>query len=152
MLDSEFTNLFFNIILSQTLNIVITTLSKYILGNMTELVKDKLSDYDFVNKFIGNKKNYKVIKAYYDINTHQSMIPSLYLKIADYLKKKNIYKDFKFNGKQIKSIIEDKEIVVNSVINIRVKNTLHNEKDIESVIEIYTLVNNFDINKFYSKL
>ncbi len=152
MIDSEFTSLFFNIILSQTLNIVITALSKYILGNMTELIKDKLSDYDFVNKFIGHKKNYKVIKAYYDINSNQSMIPSFYLKISDYLKKKNIYKDFKFNGKRIRSIIEDKEIIVNSFIYIQVKNTLHNEKDIESVLEIYTLINNFDINKFYSKL
>lgn len=52
----------------------------------------------------------------------------------------------------IHDIIEDKKILVNTEVNIVVNNILYNETDIESTLEIYTLINNFDINKFYNKL
>ena len=55
-MEVEFTHIFFNIILSQVLNIVIGNLSRYILQNMSELIKNKLSDYDFINRFITKKK------------------------------------------------------------------------------------------------
>ncbi len=151
-MEAEFTNIFFNIILSQVLNIVVTNLSKYILGNMTELVKNKLSDNDFVNKYIGVKKNHKIIKAYYNLETGKSIIPSLYLKLSNYLRKKSVYSHYKIGDRIIHGIIEDKKITVNTEVNIVVNNILHNNTDIESILEIYTLVNNFDINKFYNKL
>lgn len=151
-MESEFTNIFFNIILSQVLNIVVTNLSKYILGNMSELIKNKISDNDFVNKYVGVKKNHKVIKAYYNLETGKSIIPSIYLKLSNYLRKKSIYSHYKIGERTIHGIIEDKKITVNTDVNIVVNNILHNETDIESVLEIYTLINNFDINKFYKKL
>lgn len=151
-MESEFTNIFFNIILSQVLNIVVTNLSKYILGNMSELIKNKISDNDFVNKYVGVKKNHKVIKAYYNLEKGKSIIPSIYLKLSNYLRKKSIYSHYKIGERTIHGIIEDKKITVNTDVNIVVNNILHNETDIESVLEIYTLINNFDINKFYKKL
>jgi hypothetical protein len=153
MLDNEFTSLFFNIILSQTLNIVIMNLSKMILSNTTILIKDKLSDYDFANKFIGNKKNLKIVKANVDITDGKSIIPDLYLKIVNYLKKKKIYKEYKIENKVIRGIIEDKEIILNSEVRIDITNVLYNKKDLESKIEIYTISNNnYHIDKFYQKL
>lgn len=152
MMEVEFTHIFYNIILSQVLNIVVTNLSKYILGNMTELIKNKLSDNDFINKYIGVKKNYKVIKAYYNLETGKSIIPSLYLKISNYLRKKSIYSHYKIGERVIHGIIDDKNILINKEVNIVVNNILHNETDIVSVLEIYTLANKFDINKFYNKL
>ncbi len=153
MLDAEFTSLFFNIILSQTLNIVIMNLSKMILSNTTILIKDKLSDYDFANKFIGNKKNLKIVKANVDITDGKSIIPDLYLKIVNYLKKKKIYKEYKIENKVIRGIIEEKEIILNSEVRIDITNILYNKKDLESKIEIYTISNNnYHIDKFYQKL
>lgn len=151
-MEVEFTNIFFNIILSQVLNIVIGNLSRYILQNMSELIKNKLSDYDFINKYITIKKNHQIIRAYYNLESGKSVIPSMYTKISNYLKKKSIYKNYKFDGNIINGLIDDNLIRLNSDIHIEIKNILHNEKDIESVIEIYTLINNFDINKFYRKL
>jgi hypothetical protein len=151
-MEVEFTHIFFNIILSQVLNIVIGNLSRYILQNMSELIKNKLSDYDFINRFITKKKNHQIIRAYYNLDSGKSIIPSIYTKISNYLKKKSIYKNYKFDGNTINGIIDDKLIRLNSDIYLEIKNILHNEKDIESVVEIYTLINNFDINKFYKKL
>ncbi len=151
-MEAEFTHIFFNIILSQVLNIVTTNLSKYIFENMSDLIKNRLSDNDFVNKYIGVKKNHKVIKAYYNLKTGKSIIPSLYLKLSNYLRKKSIYSYYRVGDLVIYGIIEDKKILVNTEVNIVVNNILHNEIDIESTLEIYTLVNNYDINKFYNKL
>ncbi len=151
-MEAEFTHIFFNIILSQVLNIVTTNLSKYIFENMSDLIKNRLSDNDFVNKYIGVKKNHKVIKAYYNLKTGKSIIPSLYLKLSNYLRKKSIYSYYRVGDLVIYGIIEDKKILVNTEVNIVVNNILHNETDIESTLEIYTLVNNYDINKFYNKL
>ena len=119
---------------------------------MSELIKNKLSDYDFVNRFINAKKNHQIIRAYYNLETGKSIIPIMYIKISNYMKKKLIYKNYKFNGQIINGMIDDKFIKINTEVHIEIRNILHNEKDIESIIEIYTLVNNFDINKFYKKL
>lgn len=152
MLDSEFSSIFYKIVLTQVLKLVMEGLSKKILSNTKTMLIENLSNYDMFNSVLEVKKNLKTYISNYNLKGKNSIVPSFYGKLYKYLNDKKIITDIKINNKVIKGFIDDIKIKINENLYIEITNTIYNELDLESKIEIYSLTNDSDLDKFISKI
>ncbi len=152
MINLEYSQYIFQTILGLVLKIVLNNLSTLIFNNTSSFLSDKLSQSDYFNYYIKKKKFEEKFVANFNLETKQNIIPNQYTKIYKYFKKKQIIKDFVYGDKKINMVINDCEVLVCKELFFKVTNTIYNDKDLQSEIEIYTYSNNLDIKKIYKKL